>query len=87
MERLLIKGKGFGQVNDILLERYKEAYGLEDKSLNQIAKEIIKPVFGKIKSIKDVYEVEQYVKGMYYRNIADYLDDYMRSKLLTEGYI
>lgn len=87
MERLRIKGKGFGQVNSALLTKYKEVHGLEDKSLNQIAKGIIEPVFGKIKKIDDIYEVEQYVKDRYYRSIGDYLDYYMRNTLERDNLI
>lgn len=86
MERLRIKGKGFGQVNVELLEKYKSAYNLGDESLNKIAKEIIETLSlnKTIKNIQDIYEIEKHIKSMYYRSIGEYLDFYMRNKLESD---
>lgn len=82
MLRLRLRGKSIGQIDDALLEEYKiiEPY----RRLNfliemMIGREILHYT---VANVQDLDLAEEYVKNLRYRNIGEYLDDYMRKRLL-----
>lgn len=83
MVRIRVRGKGIGQVSDALLEEYKkiEPY----KKLNLMAEAIISReiLHYPIQGLADLTVADGYVKNLHYRNIGEFLDAYIRNRLMN----
>lgn len=79
MVRIRICGYSVGQVDDVLVEEFRKVRPF--RKLVNIANVIISEEILKhnITSIDDVKQAEAYVQNLHYRNLGEYLTDYMRN--------
>ncbi len=79
MMRIRFRGVSVGQIDDVLIEEYRKIRPF--KRLIDIADVIISEEIlnYKVQSTKDVLLAEKYVKNLHYRNIGEFLTDYMRN--------
>lgn len=84
MQRIRIKGKSIGQIDEDLLRLYMKKYP-QLKVTTQMEQLIETQILHRpVKSIEDLDLAEQYVKNLYYRNIGEFLDAYIKDQVYYE---
>ncbi len=82
MLRIRMRGVTVGQVDDVLVEEYRKIRPF--KRLVDIADVIISEeiLHYKLQSSEDILLAEKYVQNLRYRNIGEFITDYMRSSCM-----
>lgn len=84
MVRVRLYNISAGQIDDVLIEEYRKVHPFN--RLVNVANAIISQniLHYNIKSAEDVLLAEQYVKNLRYRNLGEYLTDYMRNAVMND---
>lgn len=81
--RVRMYGYSVGQVNETLLDEYKE-YKPYKRDVVMLAEKIESEILGHpIKGLDDILEAEKYVKRIGYYNIGEMLEAIIRQELMT----
>ena len=81
MQRIRIRGKSIGQIDEEIIKLYGkvESYNKLTIMLESIiSREILSYT---VETIEYLDIAENYVRNLHYRNIGEYLEDYMRQKV------
>ena len=78
MTRVRLRGKSIGQIDEDILDLYEKITNY-DSFLQEIERIIEEKILGyKVKNRKDLDIAEDYIKNLYYRNIGEYISEYMQ---------
>ena len=84
MQRIRIKGKSIGQIDEDLLRLYMKKFP-KQKLTSQMEQLIETQILNRpVDSIEDLDLAEKYVNNLYYRNIGEFLDAYIKDQVYYE---
>lgn len=82
MIRIRMRGVNIGQVDDVLIEEYRKIAPF-NKLVNAADKIISENILHHdITSSDDLLLAEKYVLNLHYRNLGEYITDYMRNSCM-----